>query len=400
VTFTSWSIHREDVLLARALHRVDPEDGFYIDIGANNPNEDSVTRLFYDRGWRGLNVEPSLHWFERLESERPRDINIRAAVSDTPWKLVLYDHPDGGLGTLVEQYANRHLRERHVAMHKVEVDAVTLTSLCERYVPTTAHFLKIDVEGFEDQVIRGMDFRRFRPWILCVEATEPMRLNAMTHQSWDPLLISADYRFVQFDSQNRWYVAAEHPELMSAFDHRFDDYVHWTYRRQIEELEARVGRLQAELDQVRGVGSVAPSPIDGDFVESAPDFLEAMQFKTEALVEKEEGNWLLSFGDDLTCLVFGPYTPLPKGEHAATFLVEAIGLNDSLASSVTFDVARDGERLNSIELIGADGADRLRRGRIVVRFRNDTPTAHFEFRIYANGQPYDGKLKFGGVSLS
>jgi len=400
VTFTSWSIHREDVLLARALHHVDPDVGFYIDVGANNPNEDSVTRLFYDHGWRGLNVEPSLHWYERLLAERPRDINIRAAVSDKPGKLILYDHPDGGLGTVIERYANRHLNERSVAMHEVEVDAVTLTSLCERYAPPVVHFLKIDVEGFEEQVIRGMDFSRFRPWILCVEATEPMRLNAMTHHSWDPLLVGANYKFVQFDSQNRWYIAAEHPELESAFNYRFDDYIHWTYRRQIEELEAHVGRLRSELDQARGMASDPALQAEVDFVASTPDFLEPNQFRTEAAVEEEMGDWLLSLGDDLTCLVSGPYIRLPQGEHAAAFLVEAIGLQETLASSITFDVAKDGERLNSIELTAADGADRLRRGRVVVRFRNESPTARFEFRIYANGRPYDGKLRFRGVSLS
>jgi len=399
VTLTSWSIHREDVLLARALHHVDPEDGFYIDVGANNPNEDSVTRLFYDRGWHGLNVEPSLHWYERLVMERPRDINIRAAVSDRPGSLVLYDHPDGGLGTVVGQYAERHLGERGVAMQQVEVDAVTLTSLCERYCPPVVHFLKIDVEGFEEQVIRGMDFSRFRPWILCIEATEPMRLNVMTHHAWDPLLIGADYRFVQFDSQNRWYVAAEHPELMSAFDHRFDDYIHWTYKRQLDELKEEIRKIQDELDEARGSRPALSSETDFSVPVPTPGFLDISQFTVQTTVEEGGDDCILSFGDDLRCLVFGPYLQLPNGEHAATFLVEPINLHEALSSTLTFDVAKDGERLNSIELLGEDGASRLRRGRIVLRFRNDSPAARFEFRIYASGKPYHGMLRFGGVSL-
>ena len=32
--------------------------GFYVDVGAGHPTEDSVTRHFYDLGWRGINVEP------------------------------------------------------------------------------------------------------------------------------------------------------------------------------------------------------------------------------------------------------------------------------------------------------------------------------------------------------
>ena len=46
----------EDVLLWRALHNV--QHGFYIDIGAHDPTALSVTRAFYEHGWRGINVEP------------------------------------------------------------------------------------------------------------------------------------------------------------------------------------------------------------------------------------------------------------------------------------------------------------------------------------------------------
>lgn len=247
----SWSIHREDVLLVRALRGVHHDDGFYIDVGANNPVEDSVTKLFYDHGWHGLNIEASPHWFKRLQEDRPRDINVQAAASDRPGTLTLFDHPDGGLGTTVERFADRHASERAIEMNQIEVEAVTLTSLCEKYAPPVINFLKIDVEGAEEQVIRGMDFTRFRPWILCIEATEPMRLDEKTHGGWDHLLIEADYTFVQDDGQNRWYVANERPERMSAFEYRFDDYTHWTYLRQIENLEARNRQLEDALSRVR-----------------------------------------------------------------------------------------------------------------------------------------------------
>jgi len=49
VTFISYAQNHEDVLLYRALKGVGK--GFYIDVGANDPEEDSVTKAFYDRGW-------------------------------------------------------------------------------------------------------------------------------------------------------------------------------------------------------------------------------------------------------------------------------------------------------------------------------------------------------------
>jgi hypothetical protein len=52
----SYAQNREDILLWRALR--DLSGGFYIDVGAEDPTQNSVTRAFYERGWHGINVEP------------------------------------------------------------------------------------------------------------------------------------------------------------------------------------------------------------------------------------------------------------------------------------------------------------------------------------------------------
>ena len=73
MTFVSYAQNFEDVMLWRALKHV--EFGFYVDVGANDPEVDSVTKLFYDNGWRGVNVEPVTQWYEKLHRERSRDVN-------------------------------------------------------------------------------------------------------------------------------------------------------------------------------------------------------------------------------------------------------------------------------------------------------------------------------------
>jgi len=234
-------------MLLRALRGVSHETGFYIDVGANAPDEHSDTKVFYDHGWHGINIEPSPHWYQRLVAERPRDINIHAAASDNPGAVMLYDHPEGGLGTLNEEFADRHVTEWNVAKRGVAVEAVTLTDVCDQHAPKDIHFLKIDVEGHEEQVIRGMDFRKHRPWILCIEATEPMKVHVQTHRAWNYIVVGSGYRFVRFDGLNRWYVAEEHQELIPAFDFPPDDYIHWTYQREMDQLKRRVQELEAQL---------------------------------------------------------------------------------------------------------------------------------------------------------
>src|SRR5579863_744930 len=73
----SYAQNGEDVLLGRAFGW--QTDGFYIDVGANHPVNDSVTKAFYDRGWRGINIEPG-RVFEKLAAMRPRDVNLPIAL--------------------------------------------------------------------------------------------------------------------------------------------------------------------------------------------------------------------------------------------------------------------------------------------------------------------------------
>jgi hypothetical protein len=55
-------------MLKRALS--DIQNGFYIDIGAGDPSIDSVTKLFYDDGWHGINVEPNPKKYGELVIQR------------------------------------------------------------------------------------------------------------------------------------------------------------------------------------------------------------------------------------------------------------------------------------------------------------------------------------------
>lgn len=71
----------EDVLLRRTLGHV--TEGFYIDIGASSPDQDSVTRWFYESGWRGINVDPLVSSISDFQEERPDDTNVLAAISDS-----------------------------------------------------------------------------------------------------------------------------------------------------------------------------------------------------------------------------------------------------------------------------------------------------------------------------
>src|SRR5947208_10141555 len=97
----SYAQNAEDVVLERVF--ADLEEGFYVDVGASAPVDDSVTFHFYDRGWRGVNVEPDPQDYEQLAALRPRDANLRAAVGSGVEPLAFYPSPVRGHGTVDER---------------------------------------------------------------------------------------------------------------------------------------------------------------------------------------------------------------------------------------------------------------------------------------------------------
>jgi FkbM family methyltransferase len=223
--FISYAQNNEDVLLWRALGHV--RDGFYIDVGANDPVEHSVTKAFYDAGWRGINIEPLPAHIAAFDTQRPGDINLAVAAGSAAGTLTLYDVPAvRGWASPEKSVADLHRAEGHTVA-ELTVPVRTLTDVCAEHVRGDVHFLKIDVEGFEGDVLRGMDFERWRPWVLVIEATLP-NSRETNHASWEHLVTSRRYRYAWFDGLNRYYVAEEHAELLASFGIQpnvFDDYI-------------------------------------------------------------------------------------------------------------------------------------------------------------------------------
>lgn len=248
--FVSFAQNREDVMLWRALK--DVELGFYIDIGAAWPQFHSVTKAFYDRGWSGINIEPNPALLSQLNQHRVRDRNLGVAIGDAPGVVTINIMSNEGLSTVVDSIAEEHLAKGFQSSG-VLVPMATLESICSDYVPPgqDIHFLKIDVEGLEDAVLRGGDWTRFRPWVVVIEAMEPM-VQVESHAEWEIFILDAGYKFVYMDGLNRFYVANERDNLVSRFKYPpnvFDEFM--TVDMQSALLSAAELQQRAELERRR-----------------------------------------------------------------------------------------------------------------------------------------------------
>jgi FkbM family methyltransferase len=205
ITYTEFG---EDIVLNFVLRDVDQV--FYIDVGAFDPWLDSVTKWLYDSGkGRGINIEPQPKYYHFLCNDRLNDINLMVACGKQDGEIIL--HVDGGLTTGIGEYATSN-------SWTLSSVVTTLNSICEKHLvhKQEIHLLKIDVEGFEEDVLIGADFKKYRPWIVLIEATKPMT-NIPTYAAWEQILIRNNYDYVMQYGVNRLYLAKEKKHLKERF---------------------------------------------------------------------------------------------------------------------------------------------------------------------------------------
>jgi FkbM family methyltransferase len=247
MTFISYAQNYEDVMLWRALKHI--KEGFYIDVGAAWPDTDSVTKAFYNAGWHGINIDPNPKFIAQLKEQRNKDVNLMVAISDYEGDAVIHIIEDTGLSTLCKDIAKSH-KLSGFKDSELGIVVTTLAKVCEEYVPAEQeiHFLKVDVEGLEESVLRGNDWHKFRPWVLVVEATLPMS-QVRSYNQWQSILIDKGYKFAYSDGLNRFYVDTNHEELLEKFEYPpniFDGFI----LNSEAKIEAKSYDLEKQLQQV------------------------------------------------------------------------------------------------------------------------------------------------------
>jgi FkbM family methyltransferase len=241
----SYAQNAEDVVLDRVF--AGQPRGFYIDVGARDPERDSITNHFYLSGWRGINIEPTDQYHALLMKSRPEDINLKVAIGSTGPKAKFIEHENSGRSALVEAHDLKNIQQGKFDSQAkiIEIDVVPLSEITELHAPHEVDFLKIDVGGDERSVIESAEWRAFRPRVIVIAS-----IKAVTHEptwlSWEGLVFDAGYGFALFDGLNRYYYRAEEPSLRTPLSipaNVLDEYIPIVTRKlqdRVRELEAKI----------------------------------------------------------------------------------------------------------------------------------------------------------------
>lgn len=206
----SFSQNFEDVYIYRAFR--DVNNGFYIDAGAFDPIVDSVTKMLYDLGWSGINLEPGPSF--TAFSSRTRDINLSFALSSTNGEIEFYYNPaDPGTSTV----AATNVPRQAGAVQSYKVPTATLEAIVKTHAPDRhIHFLKLDIEGAEWDVLSNTNWHAIRPELIIAEACIPYT-NERRDVGWADHMRAFGYEEVFFDGINVYYLRNESLHRRDAF---------------------------------------------------------------------------------------------------------------------------------------------------------------------------------------
>jgi FkbM family methyltransferase len=172
----SYSQQGEDLIVDSIRSSLGISNPTYLDIGAADPIQDSNTYLFYQKGFRGVLVEPNPAFARRLRSERPLDRVLNVGIGVTDQKDMDYYMIGGRDGAYLNTFSKEQAEtivarsEGTRSIEKVlKMPMVEINQIMKEYFPSAPTFVSIDVEGLDLAILKTLDFQRFRPAIVCAE---------------------------------------------------------------------------------------------------------------------------------------------------------------------------------------------------------------------------------------
>jgi FkbM family methyltransferase len=161
----------EDMIVDFIFNQIRIINPSYLDIGAHHPSYLNNTAFFYEKGSRGINIEPDPSLFKAFENDRKGDINLNIGISDRDDLLDFFIINEPTLNTFSKEEAEKYANLGNFFIVDTKKIPVTTVSklLNQHYQGKFPDFLTLDAEGIDEIVLKSIDFDNNFPKVICVE---------------------------------------------------------------------------------------------------------------------------------------------------------------------------------------------------------------------------------------
>jgi FkbM family methyltransferase len=198
----SYSQSGEDMILDTILCNV--KNGFYVDVGANNPFEQSNTHYFYKKGWRGVNIDAlpgSMKYFDKV---RKYDTNIEAAISNHEKEVTYYMFKTSFYNTSQVDDVER-IKTITPLIGVKKIKPIKLSELFDSLKIKTIDFMSVDVEGLDFDVLKSNNWDIYKPKVVIIE-NFAHKLDSEQKDIVYKFLIDKNYKFYCSTGVNSFFI--------------------------------------------------------------------------------------------------------------------------------------------------------------------------------------------------
>jgi len=169
-----------DRIIMRRIFR-DRQTGVCVDVGAARPDFLSVSALYRSLGWHVIAVEPN-----------PEFCELHRAAGHEIYQYACGDHDEDDVSFYVidshghryeggevsyESFSSLGIKEeyrnlkRNLDKREIKVSLRRLDTILELHAPDVNHIdlLSVDVEGWELEVLAGLNLEKYRPSVMVIE---------------------------------------------------------------------------------------------------------------------------------------------------------------------------------------------------------------------------------------
>jgi FkbM family methyltransferase len=199
----SHSMSGEDLILKHIFGK-NKRSGLYVDIGCNNPIQKSNTSKLYIKGWQGICADGNAALIRKFRKIRRRDICLHAIVSDERKEMIFFQDKKEHEYSSVDPELGAKLKAENKNLVEIKMTSTTLADIFDQYLENRKiDLLCVDVEHHDLQVLKGNNFEKYRPRIICVEFDG--KLGELEGSELHIFLTGVHYEVLAFCAPNVYY---------------------------------------------------------------------------------------------------------------------------------------------------------------------------------------------------